>query len=199
MPATPEEEWTYWDGKAIELRRGQLATVQTAATKWSTLLTALLGLAGAAAFAGGLTTIDKLDETFATIARVLTTAAIVLAIIAIGCFSAAGGGLAPKVVPGINATYVRDKLIGGAAPALSLFKVGRIFALLAAAVVIGGSVMVLWVGEAKDSKAPPTVLAAFSDGHTACGTLGSSTNGSTIGGEPVNGPITQLLVVDACS
>lgn len=31
MPASAEEEWTYWDDKATELRRTQIATVQSAA------------------------------------------------------------------------------------------------------------------------------------------------------------------------
>jgi hypothetical protein len=60
MPASADEEWAYWDAKATDLRRTQLSTVQGAATKWATLLTAVLGVFGTVAFAGGLTTLDKL-------------------------------------------------------------------------------------------------------------------------------------------
>src|SRR5262245_39293504 len=108
MPVSPEEEWDYWDAKATELRRTQLKNVQSSATKWSALLAALLGVFGTVAFAGGLTTLDKLHDPWSTIVKVLTTAAAATAIAGIVLLAKAAGGLSTTHQPALDAAAVRE-------------------------------------------------------------------------------------------
>jgi hypothetical protein len=198
MPATEIEDWLYWDGKATELRRTQLATVKASATKWSALLTALLGLFSAVAFAGGLTAIDKLSETNATLARVLTSVAALAALIAVFLFSKVSDGLFPKTVAGVTATSVREINTAGADTALGWFRAARAFAIAAILLVVAGSFLVLWAGEASSPNKPSSVVVAV-DGRVVCGQLGLGPHlALTIGGDPIAGHITAIAEVAAC-
>jgi MFS family permease len=141
MPARPEEEWAYWDEKATELRRTQLATVQTSATKWSALMVTLLGVFGTVAFAGGLTSIDKLKDPFPLIVKVATTAAAVALAFATYFFTRAGGGLKIREMAGISASTVRDINTTGAGESLEKLKWGRRAAVVAGLLVFGGSAL----------------------------------------------------------
>jgi hypothetical protein len=198
MPATETEEWLYWDAKATELRRTQLATVKASATKWSALLTALLGLFGAVAFAGGLTAVDKLSETNATLARVLTSLAALAALIAVFLFSKVSDGLFPKTVAGVTATSVREINTTGANAALVWFRAARALAIAAILLVVAGSFFVLWAGEASPPNKPSSVIAAV-NGRIVCGQLGLGPHlVLTVGGDSIKGNITAIAEVAAC-
>ena len=196
MPASAEEEWRYWDTKATELRRSQLTTVQTAATKWSAVLTALLGVFGTVAFAGGLTTIDKLPSPWDAIAKTLTTLAVITAIIAIWVLNRAAGGLSIAKYHGISAATTRDIHTTGAERALGLLKFGKYFAVATAALVLVGSLLVLWVREKPEVPAPPTLLAVVDQG-LICGELASVEGKLTVDGRPAE-TATYIVPVSAC-
>lgn len=197
MPATPEEEWTYWDTKATELRRTQLGTVQASATKWSALMTALLGVFGTVAFAGGLTTIDKLGHPWDRVAKILTTAAAASAVLAIVALALAAGGLLVSRGPGLTATSVRDRQTTQLQRGLKRLHVGRLCAVLDAALVIAGSTIVLWAGEAKSTSSSGTFLAVV-DGKAVCGPLTKDANGALVIGGATLKKVTQLVPTSSC-
>jgi hypothetical protein len=198
MPASLDEEWTYWDGKATEVRRTQQQTVAKSAENWSTLLTALLGVAGTVTFVGGLATIDKLPARCAFWTKVMISVAGLLTVGAIVCFAVASGGLLLKKRKSISAWPVRDAATQGAKSALKWSNWGRLAALGAALLVLAGSAIVLWNTETGQKAQPPTVLAVTGD-RAVCGALQIGTDGRlTIGGQPSSAPLTQLLTVAAC-
>lgn len=197
MPVSAENEWRYWDTKATELRRNQLTTVQTAATKWSAVLTALLGVFGTVAFAGGLSTIDKLPDSYALFARVLTTAAAVAAVVAIGLLNRAAGGLRLVTHEGLGAKTAQEIFTTGAKSTLKWMKWGKRFAVATAALVLIGSGIVLWAGEEAESDPSPPTLVAVVGGQLVCGELGIDGTSLTIDGQPADGA-TGILVVSGC-
>jgi hypothetical protein len=197
MPASAEEEWTYWDGKATELRRTQLTTVQTSATKWSTLLTAILGVFGTVAFAGGLTTIDKLADPYPSIAKVVTTSAALVAVIGIYLLTKAGGGLTLAVEQGITATSLRNRYTTGSEVSMRLLAWGKRCAVIVALLVLGGSLLVLWVGEKEEVTTPPSVVGIV-EGELVCGILEDLPGAEvSIAGEP-QGAISEVDTITTC-
>ncbi len=56
-----QAEDEYWAAKLTEARRGQLDTVRKAATNWSALFTAVLGVFTAVTFASGVPGLDELE------------------------------------------------------------------------------------------------------------------------------------------
>lgn len=197
VPSTPKEEWEYWDKKATELRRDQLGSVQASATKWSALMTAVLGVFGTVAFAGGLTTIDKLPDPWPVIAKLLTTAAAIAAVVAIVLLTLAAGGLSILKTSGFTPTVVRNKYTTNAREVLRWLRRGQLAAVIAGAFVLLGSAIVLWAGQSPPAKDPPTVVAVV-DGTGICGQLSRSSDGALIvGTTPLKG-VTNLTVVSAC-
>jgi hypothetical protein len=196
MPATPEEEWAYWDAKATELRRGQLATIQATATKWSALVTALLGVFSTVAFAGGLTTVDKLADPWDTVVRAATSVAAAAAVAGIFCLARAAGGLTLTELPGVSATAVRDRNTTNVSRALTWLRAGQAAALTAAVLVLAGSGAVLW--KSKAATGPPAVLAVVGN-DAVCGPLSVRDDGSLlIGDTPLTGKVKTLVVVPTC-
>ncbi|MEA2498870.1 MAG: hypothetical protein QOH26_1275 [Actinomycetota bacterium] len=196
MPASAEEEWAYWDGKATELRRNQLETIRNAAAKWAALLTAFLGVFGTVAFAGGLTTVDKLDAGFALVAQILTTAAAIVALAGIYCFSRAGGGLSWSVVPGLSATSLRESRTTGSKDSIRWLTWGKSFSSATAILVLGGSLLVLWAGEGSAPPKPVSVVEVV-NGQLYCGTLKDDGETVTIGGAPT-GEVQGVITVSVC-
>jgi hypothetical protein len=195
MPVTEEEEWSYWDQKATELRRGQLATVQGSAGKWLAFLTALLGIFGTVAFAGGLTTIDKLGSGWDIAARTLTTLAALAAVIGIVFLTKAAGGLSVKKVGNLTSVGARDLSTSNISGNLRDLGKGRVAALAASALVLAGSMIVLWVGPAPQGESQKVI--AIIDGRAICGELGSSEGRLTIAGE-VAETASSLVPVASC-
>lgn len=199
MPASPEEEWEYWDKKATELRRGELSTVESSATKWSALMAALLGVFGTVAFAGGLTTLDKLGKPWSTLAKGLTSAAAISALAAIILLSLAAGGLLVTKQPGFTPNRLRERFATGASTSLRWLRCGQLAALLAGLLVLSGSAIVLWVEPKSEDPIPPS-LVGIVDGTAVCGKLAKSADGKKlmIGTTEVTTGVTNLVPVDAC-
>lgn len=197
MPVTPEQEWEYWDSRATELRRGQLGTVQSSATKWAALMTALLGIFGTVAFAGGLTTLDKLPNPWVGIAKVLTLVAAASAITAIVFLGVAAGGLLVSRHGGFTPELVRDMNTVEASGALNWLRRGQMAAVLAAALVIVGSGIVLWVGEKPSNPEIPKVVAVV-NGNAICGSLARMRNGELAVGSTTLAHATSVTVVGSC-
>lgn len=196
MPATLEDEWAYWDAKATELRRTQLSSVQSAAAKWSGLLTAALGIFSAIAFAGGLTTIDKLDNPYAGWAKALTSVAALADLAAIILFAIIAGGLTLAAKEGLTAQTVRKDNAVAADSLLPLLTWGRVAVFVAAVAVLAGSAMVLWAPQASSD---PSSVVVVTDAHLYCGELTANTDGSvTVGDVAPAGTVTQVVPVEKC-
>jgi hypothetical protein len=190
---TYAEEIAAYEARLDTLRRGQLKAVQSTATKWSALMGALLGVFGTVAFAGGLTTVDKLPSPADYIVKGLTTAAAIGAVLAVWFLTRAAGGLhlTDLEQPNGRTLMAREaKLIKDSRAGL---RIGKAFALATAGLVLAGSIVVLWTPE----KSPdPKFLARFGDGAT-CGTLHRTGAKLTVGGRDVH-DAAEIVPVAAC-
>jgi hypothetical protein len=192
--STWADEVAYHEQKADQLRRDQLGTVQAAARRWSALMGALLGVFGTVAFAGGLTTLDRLAPPYDVLVRVLTTLALLGAAGAVALLARAAGGLRMRDVPLLTGAVLlerQDEWLAGAVRSLTW---GRRCALGAAGLVLGGSLLVLW------TPAPPAaspLLVRF-PGAALCGRPVAGTDGRlTIAGRPLDEAV-DVVPVAAC-
>jgi hypothetical protein len=180
MPIDPDKEWQYWDDKAVELSHGQRETVAATAAKWKALQTAVIAVFATVTFAGGLTTLDKLDEPYHWIALGITLAAVASALAAVWLLSAAGGGLYTKVATQpLDGLDLKRQWADEAKRTNTHLRRGQ----LATAVTIGlfvvGAVLVLVVGPSTGSQ---NYIATFTGKAPAYGTLSVSKDGTiTIG------------------
>lgn len=198
VPPTREEEWTYWDTKLTELRRGELETVHNAAKAWSTLFAGVLGLFGTVAFAGGLTAIDDLPGRAATAAKVLTLVAIFAALVATIAGAYASQSMTLTTDQPLTGKALRERADKTANTALKRLSVAKKAGIVAAACVVSGSVLILIVGKAKATHTPPTAVVVV-NGGAVCGSLERAESGAlTIGGTALVGNVGSVTVVDAC-
>jgi hypothetical protein len=196
--ATREEEWTYWNAKNEELRRTQLETVQQAAAGWATLFAALLGVFGTVAFAGGLTTLDKLGSPWDAVARVLTAAAAVLGAVATYLAATASHSLSPKQQNELDADSLRVRSGTAAAKSHQALAWAKGTGFAAVLLVLGGSGLVLFLGEGDGPGDPPTAVVVI-DGRAVCGRLQASADGGLrVAGETLDEDVTGVTVVAAC-
>lgn len=197
MPATEEEEWGYWDAQATRLVRTEVETVNASATRLAALTASLLGLFGAVAFAGGLTTLDKLTSPLDDVVRVMTTAAVLAAAVGTVLLAAAAGSLGVKNVSSLNGPKLKELSQEQARKQRRLLSKGRLAAALAAALVISGSLLVLWAGTSPPSAAS-RYLVVHDDG-AACGELATTAEGEVVvAGIPLTGDVHTVLSVASC-
>lgn len=194
MPLTPEAEWEYWDKKAVELRHTQSESVNAAAAKWSALMAGLLGVFSAVAFAGGFTTLDNLNQSWHTPVLVLTTIAVCAAIVSLILLAIAGGGLWTKTVRNpLDGLDVKRRATQQAQRNLVLLSIGRVLSVLTVAVVVVGSLAVLWVGPSKDAQ---KYVATFTDKGPAYGVLTVAEDGTMrVGGQSLDRTLVGLTPV----
>lgn len=198
MPLTPEEEWAHWDAKLIELRHGQLKTVQDAAAGWAKLFAAVLGIYGTVAFAGGLTSLDKLAAPFDTIARIATFLAAVAALLATWWATLASQDLEPEERAATDANSLRAATEVAVRSSLRDLRKAKKAGYAAAAIVLAGSTMILWQQEAESPAKPPKVLAIVA-GEAVCGPLARADDGSLeVDETPLAGEVQNVTVVAAC-
>jgi hypothetical protein len=193
MAAASDSE--YWTDKLKELERGQLETVANAATAWSALLGALLGTFGIVAFAGGLTSLDKLPAPTSEVVKWMTVAAAVLLALATIAAAVASQKLAPRERPGMSWQKLESESKKRAKTGLNWLLAAKVMGTVLAVIVLVGSALVIIVGEDPSSN-PPTVIAIV-DGHAVCGELEEQDSVLKVGGVELAGSVT-LTVVNKC-
>ncbi|MGO9752912.1 MAG: hypothetical protein ACLP8S_05455 [Solirubrobacteraceae bacterium] len=199
MPVSPEEDWDYWDKKAIDLQRNQSASINAAAAKWSALAGALLGVFATVAFAGGLTTLDTLSSPWQTITKFLTTLAVLTAATGTVLLGVAAGGLrTTRIHNPLDGMEVKRRFTSDVRSSLNYLKYGRVLSSVAAVTAIAGSIMVLWAGQANTTAPPPPYLAIFGDG-AVCGQLSPGRNHRLdVAGRRLTASVRVLVPVSAC-
>lgn len=192
-PPSSDEE--YWTEKALTDRRTQLATVRAAAASWKTLFSAAVGVFSTAAFAGGLPTLAKLPEPWQVIVKGATLIA-VLAMLGATVFSgmASGAGLRVSSDQSWQGTQAAHKR--AAERAVQRLRTAKLCGAVAAALVLAGSAVIFWVGEAAPKPQPPTVVAVV-DGTAVCGKLATSGGALAAGTVPLT-KVDSLMIVAAC-
>ncbi|MEV4513307.1 hypothetical protein AB0K00_30560 [Dactylosporangium sp. NPDC049525] len=188
------DEAAYYETRLDELRRDQLKTVQSAAGRWSALMTAVLGVFGTVAFAGGLTTIDKLAAPYDVVAKAVTTLAAVTAVTAVVHLARAAGGLRLEDLTFPNGKALMNREARLAGEARTRLRTGRWFAVATGALVLAGSGLVLWCPTA--APGPAKVLVRFPDG-AACGAPAWAGGQLTVGGRPLRDAV-EIVPVAAC-
>jgi hypothetical protein len=186
----------YWDGKLTELERGQLDAVANSATAWSALLGALLGVFGLVAFAGGLTSLDKLPPPWSGWIKIVTVVAAVLLSVATVAAAAASQKLAPKSRAGMTWQELESLTTTRASTGLVWLRVAKIAGSLAVGFVLAGSAVVIFV-EPDDPAGVPTVVAVI-DGKPVCGELTARADGRLAAGKVLLERVESITIVAMC-
>lgn len=194
---TPEElEEQFWRMQVAEGRHGQLDAIRKAATTWSELLAAILGLFGIVAFAGGLTGLEDLESDYQTPIKIATLAAAVL-VLAATILAGFAAGYSTQTTSDSSWQGLRDSVNQRAEDARVKLMVAKALGSVAGLIVLVGSATVLLAGEAESTKSPPTVVAVV-DGSVVCGKLSAGSGGLQVDGTALSGSVTSIVVVDAC-
>jgi hypothetical protein len=195
MPPTAQENFAYWDDQLTTMIRTQLTTVQQAATGWRTLFGALLGIFTSVAFAGGITTIDKLASPWSDVVKYGTLAAVLAAALATFWSNQASQSLSPEVTSHLDANYLRTQTNEQAATSLKRLNRAKISGALAIGVVLVGSALVLLVGPAAS---PSTSALATVNGKTICGVLKTTGSSLKLGSTALSGDVSDITLVPSC-
>jgi hypothetical protein len=191
-----EDDYNYWAGKVTALQRTQLETVNAAATAWRTLFGALLGIFTAVAFAGGLTTIDKLAHPWNVILKIATVVALVMAIGATYLANKASGSMSVGVLTDQDPDFLRQRTRAMAEQAHADLDLAKPLGALAVGIVIVGSVIALFIGPAKAG--PQDVLVVI-NGQATCGPLTAQSDRLVVGTTPLSTRVSQMTAVSSCS
>jgi hypothetical protein len=197
MPATPDQEWTYWDGQLTSLERTQLATVQQAATGWRTLFGALLGVFTAVAFAGGVTTIDKLSNGWGDLVKGVTLLAVVGAAIATYLSNKASQSTSVSTIRNLTAEGLQQSNAEQARSSLARLRLAKIAGASAVVAVLVGSSLVLVVGPSSPTPTQTDVL-LITHGDSVCGPVASSNGQLSVDGIPITERFDRIIVVSSC-
>lgn len=193
--ASDEEDFDYWQGRVNDLQRTQLETVNAVAANWRTLFGALLGIFAAVAFAGGLTTIDKLASPWDTIMKFATLVAVAAAIGATFFANRASGSISVEMMNNQDPLYLQNRSNALAATARRYLAIAKPFGVVAVLIVVVGSAIVLFLGPAKPG--PPDVV-VIDNGKALCAPLAKQSGVLTAGGIPLSSGVTQMVVVPSC-
>jgi hypothetical protein len=200
------DDANYWQEQFEKLQREQLQTVQTAAGNWAKVVAGLLGLFAAVAFAGGLTTLDKLPQDrnlSLTPADTLVGDIKFMAVVAFGLFvvatvlvTLAAGGIFPRTRHSDSGTQLRNRSFSKAKHCLWFLRIGQAFGVAAVIVVLTGSLIVFLTPNKDAPSEPPTVIAVTDQG-VRCGKVGGSAEALTVADQPL-AAMPAITVVDAC-
>lgn len=168
--ASPRDEALYWEGQVDDLRRSGLKTVRDAAAKWQGFIAAFLGIFGSAAFIKGPSTFKDLGVGHDTAGQflALVLAAVMFAFVALYCTARA-----TTDVPKVRYWSGRDLqrwTQREAVASIRWLQAGRVFTLLAAVIVVGGSTLVVATALGKPSS-PVNALVKRADGAVLCGAI----------------------------
>lgn len=190
------DEDEFWASKILDARHSQLDTVRKAAAGWSALFTAVLGVFGTVTFASGLGGLDDLTD---GTRNVVKTAIAIAALAALAATILAGSvaNSMPRVTNDLTVSSFQAETKRRAVSALRRLRWAMNLGALAAAVVITGSLVVLFAAKSSTEDKLPTLVAVV-DGKTYCGTPAWSTDGTlSLSGVSLNGT-TSLIIVPAC-
>jgi hypothetical protein len=186
----------YWAAKLIEARRGQLDTVRKAATNWSTLFTAVLGVFTAVTFASGVPGLDELEAGPRLVVQCAIGVAAIAALVATLLAGWAANSI-PKVTDDLSIASFQRTTKEAAVSALNRLNWSLRCGAVAAVVVVAGSLFMLF---AEKSAKPESVTKVISvvDGKAYCGAPRAAADGSLTVGDVPLGRATSITVVSVC-
>ena len=191
-----QAEDEYWAAKLTEARHGQLDTVRRAATNWSALFTAVLGVFSAVTFATGLPGLDELEDG----PRLIVQCAIGVAAVAALAATLLAGWAAnsiPKVSSDLSIASFQRTTKETAVSALNHLKWSLRCGAVAAVVVVAGSFFLLFAGKSAKPESVTKVISVV-DGRAYCGAPKAAADGSlTVGNVPLS-RATSITVVSVC-
>lgn len=191
------DEMKYWDQAVRDRDRKQLENVQKAATTWSALLAAVLGVLSTAAFAGGITSLDKLGEPWALIAKVATLVAALFLLISILRASEASGTTKTGLQPHESWNDMQAKAPGRAKYAADKLDAAKFWGGFAAVIILVGSTVAFVAGEKEAAPSTPPKVIAVIGGIAVCGELKADGSSLEVDGETLTG-VESITVVTAC-
>jgi hypothetical protein len=192
--ATAEE--SYWRSQAASIRRDELATVRKAADTWTTLLAAVLGVFGTVAFAGGLPALEDLNDTLQVIVKLATAVAVLCAVVAT-VYASRASGTSTKTTNDTSWQGVQRAARDNADAARTQLAKAKKWGVAAAAIVLSGSLLILFAGSSKPDPSAPSVIANV-NGTVACGPLTKASDGTLRAGTTSLNGATSITVVAAC-
>lgn len=194
MTAQTEEQ--YWEAKLTELRRQSLDTTRKAASGWAAVLAGVLGVYGTVAFAGGMTSLDKLASPFDLAAKLATIAAAAALLFATYFATKASQSTAATSQPNFTWMDLRDRSNAAARQSYKYLRRAKVAGLVAVGTVFTGSTAVVLLGEAEKPSEPPTVIAVV-DGRALCGKLEASGEALQVDGVTLAN-VSGVTVVTKC-
>lgn len=188
------DEVQFWKQQVLTRNRDQLTSVSRAATAWSAVFTAVLGVFSTVSFAGGFSSIDHLAAPWSGPVKAATVVAVVLALAAT-VLAGSASGTSVSVTDDSTWDGQRAWVKTQAMTAYQRLRLAKRVGAGAGAVLLFTAMVVLLAG--KTDPAPPTVIAVVG-GRAVCGPLASGEGGvlSVAGTALVK--VTSLTVVPTC-
>ncbi len=196
MPATFEEDWEFWDQKVTDLSRTELDTVQKSATAWKALVGGLIGLFGTIAFVSGPSSLAKLPDDTAMGVRVITVVALLVAVVATVFLARASATLYLADVEALDGDDLREGSKSAARTNLTRLRIGRVLGIIAACLVMIGS-LIVFIGPEKQSASDTSVVVVVG-GSATCGKLDLQSSELVAGEQSLAEGVDSITVVDEC-
>jgi uncharacterized membrane protein YfcA len=191
----PQEEDQYWSDQIQDARRTQLETVRKASAAWAGLFTAVLGVFGSVTFATGFATLSELPpQTRALVRAVIASAAVCT--LAATILSGLASNSRPRVSDDLSVDNFRVGMKRRAKQALLQLRVAIWLGAVAAALVVLGSLVVLYSGRITHPSVQPIMVVIH--GQVYCGTPTMGDAGTLRLGSLALRNVVSLLVVPAC-
>lgn len=185
-----KSDFDYWSAQVLNARRSQLDTVKKAATGWSALLTAVLGVFGTATFVTGLPGLDDIGAGWAKILRIGVLVVAILLLVSIVL-----GGIAsnswPRISDNLTADSLRSSTKSAAVAARILLRISLIVGGVAALLLVSGSAVVLFLPK---MQSPQQLFLVTTADRSTCGPLATASGVISVGGQDVVGAKTIQLV-----
>ena len=195
MSVASEDE-VFWRAQATAAKHQELENVRKAATAWTALFTAVVGVFSTVAFAGGLPALDDLDPTWQDPVKYATVVALALALTATILAGIATGPSA-KTTDDSSWKGTRNRARDAARNARTQLRISKFLGAVAAAVILGGSVAIFFAGATAPKAKLPSLIAVVG-GKAVCGPLTKGSDGQAKVGQESLAGATSILVVSAC-
>ncbi len=189
-----QDEFNYWSARVTDATHGQLESVRKAATAWSALLTAVLGVFTTATIVSGLPGLDSIKAGFGLFLRglILLGALLLLASVVLSGLASIAW---PRITNDLTADTARASTKTAAVKALSRLQLSLKVGVAAAAVLFIGSALTVLAPTEPDPT--PSVLLTTPNG-VYCGHLQKDGSGALqIGGQSL-GPSDSVQAISSC-